>query len=184
LPRLQSRQQTARAPIGSTVVSQAKLSAEQFHAANGAITPSRLRIPSIGVDAPVAGVGILPDGSMGVPNNLWVAAWLSSGARPGQAGNAVIAGHRGIGGPGLFAHLEKVRPGDRIRVSDASNGELVYQVTRVALLDMSMDSQVLVFAPTTEQQLVLVTCYGQYSRTTLTYDHRLVVFGRLVSPNT
>jgi LPXTG-site transpeptidase (sortase) family protein len=121
---------------------------------------------------------------MGVPNNLWIGAWLSSGAQPGQAGNAVIAGHRGIGSPGLFGHLENLRPGDRIRVSDASHGELVYEVTRVAMLDMSADSQMQVFAPTTQQQLVLVTCFGQYSPTTLTYDHRLVVFSRLLPPNT
>jgi len=171
--------------IGPTAVSVAKpspLKAEEFHAAGGAIVPSRIRIAAIGVDAPVAGVGLLPDGSMGVPNNLWIGAWLSSSARPGQAGNAVIAGHRGIGSPGLFGHLETVRPGDRIRVSDASNGELVYLVTRVALLDMSADSQMQVFAPATEPQLVLVTCFGQYSRTTLTYDHRLVVFSRLLPP--
>jgi LPXTG-site transpeptidase (sortase) family protein len=173
--------------IGGTAVRQTKPSPppqEQFHAAGGAITPSRIRIAALGVDAPVAGVGVLPDGSMGVPNNLWIAAWLSSGARPGQAGNAVIAGHRGIGSPGLFGHLEKLRPGDRIHVSDASNGELVYEVTRVALLDMSADSQVQVFAPNTQQQLVLVTCFGQYSSTTLSYDHRLVVFSRLLPPNT
>jgi LPXTG-site transpeptidase (sortase) family protein len=173
--------------IGATVVSHAKPSPppqELFHAAGGAITPSRIRIVALAIDAPVAGVGLLPDGSMGVPNNLWIAAWLSSGARPGQAGNAVIAGHRGIGSPGLFGHLEKLRPGDKIHVSDASNGELVYEVTRVALLDMSADSQVQVFAPTTQQQLVLVTCFGQYSSTTLTYDHRLVVFSRLLPPNT
>jgi LPXTG-site transpeptidase (sortase) family protein len=173
--------------IGATVVSHAKPSPpaeEQFYAASGAIAPSRIRIAAIAVDAPVAGVGLLPDGSMGVPNNLWIAAWLSSGPRPGQAGNAVIAGHRGIGSPGLFGHLENVRPGDRIHVSDASNGELVYEVTRVALLDLSPDSQMQVFAPTTQQQLVLITCFGQYSRSTLSYDHRLVVFSRLLPPNT
>ncbi len=171
--------------ISSTVVSQVKPPpppAEKFYAASGAITPSRVRIPSIAVDARVAGIGLLPDGSMGVPDNLWVSAWLSSSAQPGQAGNAVIAGHRGIGGPGLFGHLEKVRPGDKIRVSDARHAELVYEVTRVASLDLSPDTQMQVFGPTTQQQLVLITCFGRYSRATGTYDHRLVVFSRLLPP--
>jgi LPXTG-site transpeptidase (sortase) family protein len=171
--------------IGDTAVTEAKPPApveEKFYAASGAITPSRLRIPSIGVDASVAGVGLLPDGSMAVPNNLWVSAWLSSSARPGQAGNAVIAGHRGIGAPGLFGHLENVRPGDRIHVSDASHAELVYEVTRVASLDLSGDTQMQVFGPTAQRQLVLVTCFGRYSSTTRTYDHRLVVFSRLLPP--
>jgi LPXTG-site transpeptidase (sortase) family protein len=151
-----------------------------FHAAAGAITPSRLTIPSIGVDAAVAGVGLMPDGSMGVPNDLWTSTWLSSSARPGQTGSAVIAGHRGIGTQALFSHLENVRPGDRIHVSDASGGELVYQVTRVAAMDMSDATQLQVFGATSQQQLVLITCFGHYSRTTRTYDQRLVVFSRLV----
>jgi LPXTG-site transpeptidase (sortase) family protein len=169
--------------VGATIVSQAKPSPppeEKFYAASGTITPSRLRIPSIAVDARVMGVGLMPDGSMGVPDNLWVSAWLSSTARPGQAGNAVIAGHRGIGAPGLFGHLEKLKTGDRIHVSNAGHAELVYEVTRVAALDLSADTQMQVFGPTTQQQLVLITCYGRYSRTTGTYDHRLVVFSRLL----
>jgi len=169
--------------IGATVVTESRPAPpveESFHMAAGPITPARLRIPSIGVDAPVAGVGLLPDGSMAVPDNLWVSAWLSTGARPGQVGSAVIAGHRGIGTPGLFGHLENVRAGDTIRVSDAGGGELVYQVTRVASLDLSSATQLQVFGPTAQQQLVLITCVGQYSRFTRTYDHRLVVFSRLL----
>jgi LPXTG-site transpeptidase (sortase) family protein len=151
-----------------------------FHAATGAITPSRLRIPSIGVDAPVAGVRLLSDGSMGAPDSLWSSAWLSSGPRPGQAGSTVIAGHRGVETAALFSHLENVRPGDQIRVSDAAGGELVYEVTRVASMDLSVATQLQVFGPTNQQQLVLVTCFGKYSQSTRTYDHRLVVFSRLL----
>jgi LPXTG-site transpeptidase (sortase) family protein len=153
-----------------------------FHAALGAITPARLRIPSIGVDAAVAAVGLMPDGSMGAPNDLWTSSWLSNGAHPGQAGSTVIAGHRGIGTQALFSHLENVRQGDRIHVSDAGGGELVYEVTRVAAMDLSTATQLQVFGPTTQQQLVLITCFGHYARSTGTYDHRLVVFSRLLAP--
>jgi len=170
--------------IADTVVTKAKPAPppveESFHLAAGPITPSRLRIPSISIDAPVASVGLLSDGSMAVPDNLWVSAWLSSGARPGQAGSTVIAGHRGISTPGLFGHLENVRQGDVIRVSDAGGGELAYQVTRVASLDLTTATQMQVFGPTTQQQLVLITCFGQYLPGTRTYDHRLVVFSRLL----
>ena len=156
--------------------------APTFHAASGSITPSRLMIPAIGVDATVAAVGLMPDGSMGSPANLWTSTWLSSSARPGQAGSAVIAGHRGIGTQALFSHLENLRQGDLIHVSDANGGELVYQVTRVASMDLSDATRLQVFGPTTEQRLVLITCYGLYSRSTSTYDHRLIVFSRLLPP--
>jgi LPXTG-site transpeptidase (sortase) family protein len=171
--------------IGSKVVTVARPAPpapESFHLAAGPILPSRLRIPSIGVDAPVAGVGLLSDGSMAVPDNLWSLGWLSSGSRPGQPGRSVIAGHRGIGTPAVFSHLENVRPGEWVYVSDAAGGELVYEVTHVVSLDLSADSQVEVFGPTAQRQLVLITCIGRYSSSTHTYDHRLVVFGRLLTP--
>jgi LPXTG-site transpeptidase (sortase) family protein len=173
--------------IGTTIVTESRpappSAAETFHLAAGPIIPARLRIPAIGVDALVARVGLLRDGSMAVPDNLWRSGWLSSSARPGEAGSSVIAGHRGIGTPALFSHLEDLRPGDRIHVSDASGGELVYEVMRVSSLDLSVGSQIQVFGRTSEQQLVLITCIGQYSRTTRTYDHRLVVFSRLLPPS-
>ena len=85
---------------------------------------------------------------MDVPDNLWTSSWLRNGPQPGQAGNAVIAGHRGIGSPALFGHLENLRPGDRIYISDAAGNELIYLVTRVASLDLSRSTQVAVFGPT------------------------------------
>jgi LPXTG-site transpeptidase (sortase) family protein len=152
--------------------------AESFKRVAGPITPSRLRIPSIGVDAWIGAVGLRSDGSMDVPDNLWTSSWLGIGPRPGQAGNAVIAGHRGVGSPALFSHLENVGAGDRIYVSDAAGNEIIYQVTRVAELDLSTSSAVAVFGPTTGQQLVLITCFGRYMNSARTYDHRLVVFSR------
>jgi LPXTG-site transpeptidase (sortase) family protein len=167
--------------IGSKVVAMAPPPApktESFQLAAGPITPSRLRIPSIGVDAQIGPVGVRSDGSMDVPNNLWTSSWLATGPRPGQAGNTVIAAHRGVGTPALFSHLENVQPGDRIYVSDVAGNEVVYEVTRVASLDLSASTQVAVFGPSTAQQLVLITCFGRYMAGPRTYDHRLVVFSR------
>lgn len=161
-----------------TVAPPAPIVAEAFHAVTGAITPARLRIPSIGVDARVDGVGLRSDGSMNVPDNLWTTSWLASGPRPGEAGRSVIAGHRGIGMPALFSHLEDVRPGDRVFVSDASGGQLTYEITGVSVLDLSGASQVAVFGPTAEHELVMITCFGSFLPSTSTYDHRLVVTAR------
>ena len=118
---------------------------------------------------------------MNVPDNLWTSSWFASGPRPGQPGNAVIAGHRGVGTPALFSHLETVQPGDRIYVSDAAGNQLIYVVTRVASMDLSTSTQVAVFGPTSGQNLVLITCFGRYIPSARTYDHRLVVFSRPVS---
>ena len=94
----------------------------------------------------------------------------------------MIAGHRGVGSPALFSHLENVRAGDKIYVSDAKGNELVYVVTGMASFDLNASAQAAVFGPTTSQQLVLITCFGRYSNSTGTYDHRLVVYSRLLPP--
>jgi len=49
-------------------------------------------------------------------------------------------------------------------------------VTGVASLDLSASTQVAVFKPASNEQLVLITCFGQYTPRSRTYDHRLVVF--------
>ena len=59
--------------------------------------PRRLTIPSIGVDAGSEYVGLTADGAMGVPKDPSKAAWYSLGPRPGEPGNAVVAGHVGTG---------------------------------------------------------------------------------------
>jgi LPXTG-site transpeptidase (sortase) family protein len=155
--------------------------AETFRTVTGSIVPSRLRIPAIGVDSWIGAVALRKDGSMNVPDNLWTSSWLANGPRPGQPGNAVIAGHRGVGTPALFSHLETVKAGDRIYVSDASGNQLVYQVTRVAWMDLSASTQAAVFGPTNGSNLVLITCFGRYIPSARTYDHRLVVFSQPVS---
>ena len=155
--------------------------AEVFHTVNGPITPSRLRIPALGLDAWIGAVGLRKDGSMDVPDNLWTSSWLASGPRPGQAGNAVIAGHRGVESPALFSHLENLQPGDKIYVSDAAGNQRIYVVTGVAVLGLNPSTQLAVFGPTSSQQLVLITCFGRYIPSARTYDHRLVVFSRPVA---
>jgi LPXTG-site transpeptidase (sortase) family protein len=152
--------------------------AEVFHTVTGPITPSRLRVPALGIDAWIGAVGLRKDGSMDVPDNLWTSSWLANGPRPGQAGNAVIAGHRGVGSPALFSGLENLQPGDRIYVSDAAGNQRIYVVTGVAVLGLNPSTQLAVFGPTSSQQLVLITCYGRYIPSARTYDHRLVVFSR------
>ncbi len=142
--------------IGTKVVAVAPPAApraETFNQVAGPITPSRLRIPSIGVDAWIGAVGLRSDGSMDVPNNLWTSSWFAMGPRPGQPGNTVIAGHRGVGTLALFSHLENVQPGDRIYVSDGSGNEIIYLVTRVASLDLTTSTQIAVFGRSTAQQL-------------------------------
>src|SRR5437899_3826342 len=79
--------------------------------------PARLRVPNLHVDAPVINVGATASGAMDAPTSkainspYWTSVfWYALGAAPGQAGNAVIAGHvdRVGGDPAIFWSLSSL----------------------------------------------------------------------------
>jgi sortase (surface protein transpeptidase) len=151
------------------------------HPATGAIAPARIRIPSLGVDAAVEPVGLTSKGLMDVPSNIWDAAWLHTSVEPGAIGQAVIDGHLdSVSGPAIFAALQRLRPGDRIYVSDADGNELVFAVRVVDVEPLNGFPTVKVFGPSKDRMLNLITCAGHFDPSQRTYDHRLVVFTSIV----
>ena len=76
----------------------------------------------------------------------------ASTALPGEAGNAVIAGHRDTS----FAFLARLRLGDPLVVETPAGAEHRYRVTETAVVDFH-DRRPL--AASLEPTLTLVTCY-------------------------
>ena len=85
------------------------------------IVPSRLRIPSLNINAKVEPVGVKADGTMATPSNFDNVAWYSPGAKPGGQGSAVFAGHvnNALLRSGVFEHLAQIKKGSYIMVEDA-----------------------------------------------------------------
>lgn len=52
----------------------------------GGISPARIRVPGIEVDAAVVDLGLEPDRTLEVPEDTGTAGWRSGGSRPGAAG--------------------------------------------------------------------------------------------------
>ena len=82
------------------------------------LQPARLRIDALHIDAPVMNVGATPDGKMDAPvskainSPYWTSVfWYAPGVAPGEAGNAVIAGHvdRVGGNPAVFWSLKSLK---------------------------------------------------------------------------
>ena len=144
--------------------------------------PTRIEIPSIGLDADVESVGILGGGRMDVPRSLADAGWLSAGVAPGSLGNAVITGHLdgSHGQPAAFWSLRRLRSGDAIMVTNALGVELHFVVVSVARYDSVNIPLVRVFGPSHEAHLNLITCAGPYVRGDGGYLDRLVVYAQLV----
>jgi LPXTG-site transpeptidase (sortase) family protein len=146
----------------------------------GAFVPTRLKVPSLGIDAKVEEVGLKADGSMGTPADFMDAGWWSEGAKPGSLGNAVFDGHvnNALTKAGVFEHLSQVHKGDYITVSDAEGHALVYQVSEVSLYDTGQAPLASIFAKTGPSQLVLITCDGEWGEVQHSFDKRLVVVAR------
>jgi len=145
------------------------------------LVPALLKIPSIGVSASVEQVGKKSDGTMGTPQKFEDVAWYSLGAKPGEAGNAVIAGHvnNALTKAGVFEHLSLVKLGDSLLLTDASGRSLSYKVTDIEEYPADTAPADAIFATTGPSQVVLITCDGDWVSTDKTFSKRLVVFAQL-----
>lgn len=144
--------------------------------APGSITPARLKIPALGINAAVEPVVTKADGTMATPQDFKNVSWWSPGAKPGNSGSAVFAGHvnNGLMSAGVFANLSKAAKGDYVTVSDADGRTKIYRVQSVTEYPADSSTEAL-FAATGPSQLVLITCDGDWVPAHKTFDKRLVV---------
>jgi hypothetical protein len=141
--------------------------------------PTRLQVPSAGVDAVVSGVGLDSAGALVPPADPALAGWYVGGPAPGGTGPAVLAGHVDWAGePGVFARLDDVAIGDAVLVGRADGTTLRYVVTDVARHPKSAFPTAEVYRPTPGTELRLITCGGAFDRADGRYLDNVVVSAR------
>ena len=144
--------------------------------------PSRLVIPTIGVDAAVERVGLTHDGAMDVPSGPYTVGWYHFGSPPGAVGNAVIDGHvdyRGVG-PAVFWRLRELAPGDTLVVVTEDGDERRFRVTEVVSYPNASVPLERIFGPAASPRLNLITCDGTFIARDRNYDQRLVVYAEAI----
>jgi LPXTG-site transpeptidase (sortase) family protein len=141
--------------------------------------PERLSIPSIGLDAPIQGLGVNEKGEMDVPNGgTNNVGWYASGTVPGQRGSAVLDAHVFA----AFSKLKYLKVGSTVDVQTVSGSILHFVVTDSEVYTTESVPVQRLFADKSGELLNLITCAGTLLPDGSTYDHRLVVYARLV-PN-
>jgi hypothetical protein len=139
--------------------------------------PVRLRIPAAGVDTPLVRLGRAADGSIEVPARFDVAGWFAEGPRPGQPGPAVFLGHvDSRTGPAVFYRVAALPRDAQVIVTRADGSTAAFRVSgtqRVPKLEFPTD---LVYGPTLEPSLRLVTCGGSFDRATRNYRDNVIVY--------
>lgn len=145
--------------------------------------PTRLKIPTIGVDSAIEDALITPDGRMDVPYGSVNVAWFSLGPKPGDEGSAVIGGHFGInaGVKFVFYDLDKLKINDRIYIINDKGETLAFQVRRIELFERNADATTVFTSNDGLAHLNLITCEGIWNRTNDTYPSRRVVFTDAIS---
>lgn len=145
-----------------------------------------LLLPSARIRADIVQVGRTWDGALGAPDNPFVIGWYSSGAAPGESGNAIMGGHRdyedinGNVGIGVCWELINVEVGDQmIVIDDEQDIAWVYEVTEAVILDPNDRSSLRYLRRTKEPIITLITCTGAFNPKTHTYSHRFVIVGSL-----
>ncbi|MET9776921.1 class F sortase [Streptomyces sp. NPDC006367] len=143
--------------------------------------PVRVRIPAIGVDAPLTGLGLTPAGSLDVPpaedDNL--AGWYEAGTTPGERGTAIVAGHvDNAEGPAVFYRLGALEKGAAIEVGRRDGSVAVFTVDAVEVYAAKDFPDEKVYGAAARPELRVITCGGGWSRGT-GYQGNVVVFAHL-----
>ena len=151
--------------------------------ASAAVPPTQVRIDAIGITVPVVPVGVEDGGFMELPPDPAVSGWYRFGPTPASgAGNTVIAAH--IDSPdypiGPFASLRDVPAGAEVVVSSSDGSTARYAtdtVTYYAKADLPTPQ---LFAREGAPALVLITCGGEFDRSTGHYRDNVVLVARKV----
>ncbi|MEV7125779.1 class F sortase [Streptomyces sp. NPDC093260] len=143
--------------------------------------PTRIRIPSIRVNAPLMGLGLTPGGSLDVPpaDDENLAGWYESGTTPGERGTAIVAGHvDNSQGPAVFYDLGALKKGSVIEVDRRDGGVAVFTVDAIEVYQAKGFPDEKVYGAAKRPELRVITCGGGYSRAT-GYQGNVVVFAHL-----
>ncbi|KUM83571.1 MULTISPECIES: class F sortase [Streptomyces] len=143
--------------------------------------PTTFRIPSLGIDAPVMGLGLSKGRELSTPpvDKPKLVGWYRGGPTPGESGTAIAVGHRDTKtGPAVFAALAQVKPGKLIEAGRADGRIAVYTVDRVKVFDKSGFPDKEVYGPVRRPELRVITCGGLFTRRT-GYTSNVVVFAHL-----
>lgn len=143
--------------------------------------PLHIRIPAIGVNAPLMGLGLTATGSLDVPpaEREDLAGWYEAGTAPGDTGTAIVAGHvDNADGPSVFYRLGALEKGGAIEVGRRDGSTAVFTVDAVEVYDTDHFPDDRVYGAAPRPELRVITCGGRYSPRT-GYEGNVVVFAHL-----
>jgi hypothetical protein len=142
------------------------------------VAPSRVDIADLQISMDVASVGVNSLGLMDLPERVDVAGWYRFGSAPGsERGATVIAAHVDSlrYGLGPFARLRDAPVGTRVTLTLADGTARSYAISSIEKTLKSDIPIANVFDRDGAARLILITCGGQFNRTSRTYSDNVIV---------
>ena len=144
--------------------------------------PVSLSVPAAGISSPLLQLGLRENGTLEVPPEPpgSPAGWYTESPTPGEQGPAVMLGHVNAtgGGPGVFADLRALQPGDRLSVAREDGATAVFAVDRGEQYGKDDFPTLEVYGNTEGAELRLITCDG-YDPETGEFEDNYVVYASL-----
>lgn len=142
----------------------------------GDLHPTEVRLPTLDVRSTLVDLDVGPDGSLTPPADPDRAGWYVRGAVPGLPGPTVIAGHvDSQAGPAVFYRLDELGPGDRVEVTRSDGQVFAYRVSTVETHPKADFPTDRVYGPTPGPELRLITCGGEFDRSSRHYTDNVIV---------
>lgn len=144
--------------------------------------PVIVDIPKIAISTIVEQVGTDEGGRMGVPVEAANVGWFNLGAKPGEKGNAVLAGHLDTitGAPAVFYNLNLLEIGDEIVITEDKGKVLKFKVFDKQIYQFDDFPVEQVFGESDRSRLNLITCEGIFDQRSQNYSHRTVIYSELI----
>lgn len=146
--------------------------------------PVSFSIPSIGAGSELLALGLRENGSLQVPPDGpgAPASWYNESPTPGERGPSVLLGHVNAtdGGPGIFADLRSLKPGDKIEVKREDGSTAVFAVDKGEQYPKNEFPTQKVYGNTEGSEIRLITCDG-YDPATGEFDDNYVVYATLIT---
>ncbi|MFG2537724.1 class F sortase [Streptomyces sp. NPDC048511] len=143
--------------------------------------PTRLTVPSLGIDSSLLRLGLNEDGTVEVPpaDQGMTAGWYAGGAVPGEPGAAVLIGHNDTRfGKAVFHELHTIAEGADIAVSAGGGKAAHFTVTGKETVRKNAFPTAKVYGATDERVLRLITCDGAFDADGHPVDN-LIVYATL-----
>ncbi|MFD8077340.1 class F sortase [Streptomyces sp. NPDC059718] len=143
--------------------------------------PTRIRIRSVSIDAPIMNVGLDSRGVIAAPplEKAGEAAWFKDSVSPGARGSSVIVGHvDNESGPAVFYSLGALKKGSTIDVVRDDGTTAIFTIYGIEVFTKAEFPAKRIYADTNDPELRVITCGGTYSKDS-GYSGNVVVFARM-----